>query len=149
MLCVGRLSKKSRPLCDHYVSLLRPYANIDIREIDGALPSEGVEQAVIREGAAILRRIRPSALAVALDHTGREFRSVEFSLFLAEQKLHGVSDFQFILGGAFGLDARVLAAANLVWSLSLMTFPHQLARVIVLEQLYRAIRIERGEPYHY
>jgi 23S rRNA (pseudouridine1915-N3)-methyltransferase len=68
---------------------------------------------------------------------------------LADKKLHGQSHFQFILGGAVGLDERVLAAAHMRWSLSPLTFPHQMARCMVIEQVYRSIRIERGEPYHH
>lgn len=146
---MGRLAREARPLCDHYVSLMRPYASVDITEIDGIPVSEGRERVVGREGEAILRRIRPGAFVVVLDRSGREFHSEELSSFLADRKLHGAGEFQFILGGALGLDARVLATGDLVWSLSPLTFPHQLARIIVLEQLYRAIRIERGEPYHY
>lgn len=149
MLCVGRLAREARPLCDHYVSLMRPYVSLDITEIGGMPVSEGVERVVGREGEAILRRIRPGAFLVVLDRCGRQFHSEELSSFLADHKLHGAGEFQFILGGALGLDARVLAEGDLVWSLSSLTFPHQLARIIVLEQLYRAIRIERGEPYHY
>lgn len=149
LVCVGRMARESRPLCDHYLSLLRPYATVDVREVEGVALAEGRGRVVAQEGEAILRCLRPGAFVVALDRTGREFDSEQLSSFLAEQKLGGFSDFQFILGGALGLDERVLAAGRLTWSLSRLTFPHQLARCIVLEQLYRAVRIERGEPYHY
>ena len=93
--------------------------------------------------------MRPGAFTVVLDRAGKEIDSTGLSAFLAQEKLYGRSEFQFILGGAFGLDERVLDAADLVWSLSKLTFPHQMARCIVVEQLYRAVRIERGEPYHH
>jgi len=149
LVCVGRMARESRPLCDHYLSLLRPYAAVEVCEVESTPLAEGRARVIAREGEAILRCLKPGAFVVGLDQTGREFTSEELSAFLAEQKLRGASHFQFILGGALGLDRRVLAVGKLTWSLSRLTFPHQLARCIVLEQLYRAIRIERGEPYHY
>jgi 23S rRNA (pseudouridine1915-N3)-methyltransferase len=86
---------------------------------------------------------------VALDLRGVEYSSESWSAFLAGKKLHGHSHFQFILGGAAGLDESVSSAADARWSLAKLTFPHQMARCIVLEQYYRAFRIERGEPYHH
>ena len=97
----------------------------------------------------MLGLLRKGAYTVALDGRGQQHTSEELSAFLADKKLHGQSHFQFVLGGASGLDPKVLAAADDRWSLSRATFPHQMARCIVLEQLYRAIRIERGEPYHH
>ncbi len=149
LVCVGRMARESRPLCDHYLSLLRPYAAVEVCEVESTPLAEGRARVIAREGEAILRCLKPGAFVVGLDQAGREFTSEELSAFLAEQKLRGASHFQFILGGALGLDRRVLAVGKLTWSLSRLTFPHQLARCIVLEQLYRAIRIERGEPYHY
>ena len=96
-----------------------------------------------------LALLRSGAFTVALDLRGVEHSSEGWSAFLAEKKLHGHSHFQFILGGAAGLDDSVLSAADARWSLAKLTFPHQMARCIVLEQYYRAFRIERGEPYHH
>jgi 23S rRNA (pseudouridine1915-N3)-methyltransferase len=149
LLCVGRLSREYKPVADHYLRLLRPYASTEVVEVLEVPLSRGQAVVVPAEGAALLRRVRPAGYRVVLDRGGRELASEELSDLLAERKLHGVGDFQFILGGALGLDSRVLDAADFVWSLSRLTFPHQLARCVVLEQLYRAVRIERGEPYHY
>ena len=102
-----------------------------------------------KEAAAISGLLRKGAYTIALDSRGQQHSSEELSAFLADKKLYGQSHFQFILGGASGLDAKVLESANHRWSLSRATFPHQMARCIVIEQLYRAIRIERGEPYHH
>ena len=109
----------------------------------------GADLARGKEGAALVGVLRKGAFTVALDSSGRQYSSEEWSAFLADRKLHGQSHFQFLVGGASGLDPRVLAVADHRWSLSRLTFPHQMARCIVLEQLYRAIRIERGEPYHH
>jgi 23S rRNA (pseudouridine1915-N3)-methyltransferase len=133
----------------HYEGLLRPYAELEVLEVPETALSGGEENARTREAAALLGLLRKGAFTVALDARGRQYSSEELSAFLADKKLHGHSHFQFLLGGASGLDSRVLDAADHSWSLSRLTFPHQMARCIVLEQLYRAIRIERGEPYHH
>lgn len=149
LVCVGRLAREYQPVWRHYADLLRPYFRLEVLETAEAPRTLTVEQVRVREGRALLALLRPDAFTVAVDGRGREYSSEEWSAFLAERKVCGVSHFQFILGGAVGLDRSVLAAAQAQWSLSTLTFPHQMARCIVLEQLYRAVKIERGEPYHY
>jgi 23S rRNA (pseudouridine1915-N3)-methyltransferase len=149
LICVGRLAREYQPVWRHYEGLLRPYADLEVLEVPETALSAGEENARTREAAALLGLRRKGAFTVALDARGRQYSSEELSAFLAEKKLHGHSHFQFLLGGASGLDSRVLDTADHSWSLSRLTFPHQMARCIVLEQLYRAIRIERGEPYHH
>jgi 23S rRNA (pseudouridine1915-N3)-methyltransferase len=148
-LVVGRLSREYQAVFDHYAALLRAYAKIEVLEVAEVALREGRGRVLAREGDALLKRLRPGAFTVVLDREGRELSSEELSGFLARQKLHGKSEFLFILGGALGLDEQVREAADLRWSLGRLTFPHQLARCMVAEQLYRALRIERGEPYHY
>jgi len=149
LICVGRLAREYQPVWRHYEGLMRPYAEVEVLEVPETPLAGGEDNARAKEGAALLGLLRKGALTVALDARGQQYSSEEWSAFLAEKKLHGQSHFQFLLGGASGLDARVLDAADRRWSLSRLTFPHQMARCIVLEQLYRAIRIERGEPYHH
>ena len=149
LICVGRLSQEYAAVHRHYESLLRPYLTLEMVEVPEVPLSHGRERVLAREGEALLERMRPRAFTVVLERGGRELESPDLSAFLAEQKLYGQSDFQFILGGALGLAEPVLDTADFVWSLSRLTFPHQLARCIVMEQLYRAVRIERGEPYHH
>ncbi len=149
LLCIGRQGRELAAVQDRYVRMLRPYADLELVEVGETPLARGRDRVLATEGEALLRRMRPAAYSVVLDRVGREVDSQELSSLLSHQKLYGRSDFQFILGGALGLDQRVAAAADLVWSLSKLTFPHQLARCIVLEQLYRAVRIERGEPYHH
>jgi 23S rRNA (pseudouridine1915-N3)-methyltransferase len=149
LLCVGKLSREYQPVFRHYGRLLGPYADLEVVQVGETPVAQGGDRVRATEGEALLRRVRPSAYTVVLDREGREFSSEELSGFFADLKLYGKSDFQFILGGALGLDPRVSAKADLAWSLSRLTFPHQLARCVLAEQLYRAIRIERGEPYHY
>lgn len=149
LICVGRLSSEYRPLWRHYESLLRPYADLEVLEVPECPLRRGEQEARAKEGAALQVLLRPRAVTFALDPRGKELSSEELSEQLARRKLAGQSHFQFVVGGPAGLAAHLLEAADVVWSLSRLTLPHQMARVLVLEQLYRAIRIERGEPYHH
>jgi 23S rRNA (pseudouridine1915-N3)-methyltransferase len=149
IVCVGRLTREYQGVWSHYASLLRPYLTVYVFEAADAPLAPGETQARAREGAALLSLLRKGAYTVAVDPGGDQYTSEGWSAFLAGKKLEGQSHFQFVLGGAAGLDPSVLEAAQSRWSLSALTFPHQMARCIVLEQLYRALRIERGEPYHH
>lgn len=148
-VCVGRLAREYKAVWRHYEDLLRPYLSVEVLEVPESAPSLGSDQVQAKEGVALRALLRRGAYTVAVDSRGRQHSSEEWSAFLADKKLHGKNHFQFLLGGAVGLDARVLAVAQAQWSLSALTFPHQMARCVVLEQLYRALRIERGEPYHH
>ena len=149
IICVGRLSREYQAVFAHYAGLLRPYLELEVREVGDIPLSQGEQRVLGVEGESLLRRLRPDAYTIVLDREGREFSSEGLSDHLAKLKVYGRSDFQFILGGALGLDVRLKEKADLSWSLSHLTFPHQLARCVLVEQLYRATRIERGEPYHY
>jgi 23S rRNA (pseudouridine1915-N3)-methyltransferase len=149
IVCIGRLNREYQEVWRHYEGLLRPYLNLEVLEAPESPLALGEEQARAKEGAALLGLLRKGAFTVALDAHGETFSSQDWSAFLAGKKVDGQSHFQFVLGGASGLAPRVLDAAHLRWSLSTLTFPHQMARCIVAEQLYRALRIERGEPYHH
>jgi 23S rRNA (pseudouridine1915-N3)-methyltransferase len=146
---VGRLSREFAAVWKHYEGLLKPYATLKVLEVAEAPLASGEEYVRAKESGAILALLRADAFTIALDIKGTEYSSEGLSRLLADKKLHGQSHFQFILGGAVGLDERVLAAAHMRWSLSPLTFPHQMARCMVIEQVYRSIRIERGEPYHH
>jgi 23S rRNA (pseudouridine1915-N3)-methyltransferase len=148
IICVGRLSRDYQAVWRHYEDLLRPYAAVEVFEVPEVPLSIG-GGARGKEGLAIKGLLRKGAYTIALDVRGRQYSSDELSAFLGDKKLHGQSHFQFVVGGASGLDPEVLSMADHRWSLSHLTFPHQMARCIVLEQTYRAIRIERGEPYHH
>lgn len=149
IICVGRLTRDYQAVWRHYESLLRPYLTLEVFEAAESPLALGEGQARAKEGTALLNLLRKGAFKVAVDARGKQYSSEGWSALLAEKKVGGRNHFQFVLGGAAGLDERVLAAAQVTWSLSSLTFPHQMARCIVLEQLYRAIRIERGEPYHH
>lgn len=154
ILAVGKL--KERYLAqgvDEYLRRLRPYARVAVTEVPetgfGAWPDEAEKQAVLAaEARRLFRHLRDGACVVALDPEGGMLDSAGFSRWLDQQALAGKSHFTFVIGGPLGLSETILSRADLVLSLSKMTFPHQLFRLILLEQVYRALKISRGEPYH-
>lgn len=102
-----------------------------------------------REAEIILQWMRPEYYLVALDERGKEFSSFGLSEFLQERANQSTKQLNFLIGGAFGLDDQILKVAKLKWSLSQLTFPHQLVRLILAEQVYRACTILHNEKYHH
>ena len=136
---------------DLYVSRLVHYVPFQVREIPELKNVSALDKVQIksREGALILKSLRPSDEVVLLDEGGREFRSVDFAAWLEERMSRGSRDLVFVVGGAYGFSPEVYARADSRLSLSKMTFSHQMVRTIFAEQLYRAFTIMRGEPYHH
>jgi 23S rRNA (pseudouridine1915-N3)-methyltransferase len=102
-----------------------------------------------KEGEIILQWLKPGDYLVALDEHGKEFTSEGLAGFLQQRATESTKNIVFLIGGAFGLDEAVLKAAKIKWSLSALTFPHQLVRLILVEQLYRACTILQNEKYHH
>ena len=102
-----------------------------------------------KEGEIILQWLKPEDYLVALDEHGKQFSSEGLSEFLQERASASTKNLVFLIGGAFGLDAAILKRAQLTWSLSQLTFPHQLVRLILAEQVYRACTILQNEKYHH
>ncbi len=129
---------------------LSPYATITIVEVpDQKYSSPGEQPSAIRkEGAALLAAIKDPALCIGLDPAGKGMPSEAFADLLRIHEISGRGDIVFCIGGADGLSAEVKASADLLLSLSQMTFTHTMARLLLLEQIYRGFRIIRGEPYH-
>ena len=155
ILCVGKLKEKPyRQMADEYLKRLGRYGKYEEIEIpDLPEPASGSspaleEQLKTREGEAILAKIRPGDRVIALTIGGKRRSSEELAKHLEELKTGGVSHLAFVIGGSLGLGGNVLARADEEMSMSPMTFPHQLARVMLLEQLYRAEKISAGERYH-
>ena len=148
---------REKPLADAaslYRKKLTPYARVQSIVVpDQPLPSSpgtgAVEVMKEKEALAIEKRWPAHAVVMALDGRGQQFSSVELARWVERQQLGGHSHLGFIIGGVLGLSDRVLAQSQKVWSLSHLTFPHQMVPMLVWEQLYRAFRIIRGEPYHY
>ncbi len=131
IIAIGRLRPPYVDDVEHYLKMLRRYASVEVVEL--------------REDDAVERRIPERAFVVLLDAGGREMTSEGFAEWLEERR-HAGRPLCFVIGGAFGIE---LPRADLRLSLGRMTLPHQLARVVLVEQLYRGHRILAGEPYHY
>ena len=155
ILCVGKMKEKPyRQMADEYLKRLGRFGRYEECEIPD-LPEPGSgssaaleEQLKTQEGEAILAKIRPGDRVIALTIGGKRRSSEELAKHLEELKTGGVSHLVFVIGGSLGLGKNVLARADEEMSMSPMTFPHQLARVMLLEQLYRAEKINAGEKYH-
>ncbi len=149
LIVVGRLKERHwRDACDEYLKRLRPYAEVEVTEVVDRDISRHRVRAIADEGADILRALPERAHVVALDIGGRQLSSGELSAWLERRMVDGGSDIAFVIGGSAGLAPEVLKRADERLSLGPMTLPHQLARVVLVEQVYRAFRIMRGEPYH-
>nr|WP_254179121.1 MULTISPECIES: 23S rRNA (pseudouridine(1915)-N(3))-methyltransferase RlmH [Cytobacillus] len=138
---------------DEYLKRLSAYAKMDIIEVpDEKAPEELSETEMIqvkqKEGERILAKIHPDAHVIALAIEGKMKSSEELADNLDKLATYGKSKIAFVIGGSLGLSQEVLQRADDKLSFSKMTFPHQLMKLILLEQVYRAFRINRGEPYH-
>ncbi|WP_132054391.1 23S rRNA (pseudouridine(1915)-N(3))-methyltransferase RlmH [Pseudocnuella soli] len=112
----------------------------------GLLPEAELKK---KEGAIVLQLLRPDDYLCVLDERGKPFRSEGLALFIQQRANESVRQLVFLIGGAYGLDEAVLQKAKHQWSLSQLTFPHQLVRLILAEQVYRACTILRNEKYHH
>lgn len=149
LICVGRLKERHwREAAGEYLKRLGPYARVTVIEVPDRDVSADEARALEAEAAGILKAIPESATLVALEIGGRARSSEELASWLEALGTAGRSHVAFVVGGAAGLHADVLARADERISLGPLTLPHQLARVVLLEQLYRAFRIIKGEPYH-
>jgi 23S rRNA (pseudouridine1915-N3)-methyltransferase len=108
-----------------------------------------IEQLKEKEGGLILQSFQPGDSIVLLDERGKEFSSGEFAGYIEKKTHTGAKRLVFVIGGAFGFSSAVYEAAHEKLALSKMTFPHQLVRLIFIEQLYRAMTILQNEPYHH
>jgi 23S rRNA (pseudouridine1915-N3)-methyltransferase len=130
---VGRIKAPFAEAEAHYRKLLGRYQPVDVVEV--------------ADDAALVKRLPPAATLVALDHRGPELDSMDWSMWLQERRLEA-RDLCLIVGGPAGLPDAAFEAAGETISLGAQTMAHQLARVVLLEQLYRAAKILAGEPYH-
>ena len=134
--------------CDDFRKRLAPYFNYD--EIEVRAAHGGDPQTAMREEAArILKHLRPDDRVWLLDRTGAAFSSPELARALEDATHAGISRLTFVVAGTYGADVSLRERADVLWSLSPLTFLHEWARAIVLEQLYRAAKIMRNEPYHH
>jgi len=153
VLAVGRIKEQyMREGTLDYLRRLKPYVKIKAVEVDDESAPERIspkDKELVRniEGERLGRHLRDSFVA-ALDMEGKMYSSEELAGLLESLPLLGVNRIQFLIGGSLGLAPEILKRSSVQISLSRLTFPHQLARLILLEQIYRACKILRGEPYH-
>lgn len=151
VVAVGKLKEKFWvAACEEYLKRLSGYAKVAVKEIADVDPARagGIEAARAKEGAAILAAIPQSSHVILMAIEGKQRSSVQLSQRLDQLCLTGSSDITFVIGGSDGVDEAVYARANETLSFGPITLPHNLARVVLLEQIYRAIKISRNEPYH-
>lgn len=147
LLAVGKLRPAYREACDDYLRRLGRHQAIEEREVREAGRAGSVERQRAEEAERLLKHLSSAMHVVLLDLDGRRWTSEQVA-----ERFEGwrtaARDVAVIVGGAVGVDPTILARANEAWSLGPLTLPHELARVVVAEQLYRAMTILRGEPYH-
>ncbi|MEB1808215.1 MAG: 23S rRNA (pseudouridine(1915)-N(3))-methyltransferase RlmH [Bacillaceae bacterium] len=154
IVTVGKLKEKYLTLgINEYLKRLSAYAKIEVIEVpDEKAPEQlsdtEMEQIKQKEGERILAKVHPDAHVIALAIQGKLMSSEQLASELDKLATYGKSKIAFIIGGSLGLSDEVLKRSNAQLSFSKMTFPHQLMRLILVEQVYRAFRINRGEPYH-
>lgn len=151
VIAVGKLKERFwKDACAEYLKRLQPYAKTEVRELADLDPARagGEEAALQKEGEAILAALPAGAHLVLLDIGGTERSSESLSKRIDALALSGVSSIYFVIGSSAGVSEDVRKHANETLSFGPITLPHNLARVVLLEQLYRASKISRGEPYH-
>ena len=155
VVCIGKL--KDAYLRDgvaEFVKRMRPYGGITITELNeskiGDKPSDvDRKQVVDDEGERLLKVVPKNAYTVLLDVYGKTMSSEDLAKTVAKLEVDGVSDMAFIIGGAFGVSEALRQSVNYKLSFSPMTFTHQMVRLLLVEQIYRASKINRNEPYHW
>ena len=154
VIAVGKVKEKYlQDALKEYAKRLSKYCKLDIVEVeDEKTPDRAsanqMEQIKEKEARRILKYVCEDAHVITLEICGRKLSSENFADYLDKLGVQGCSQIQFIIGGSLGLHSSITSRANLALSFSEMTFPHQLMRVILLEQIYRGYRINTGEPYH-
>lgn len=155
IVCAGKIKEKylSAGIAE-FMKRLKPFAQVEIREIHEEKmpdsPSDAEkEQVLTREGEKLLKLVPEGSYLFVLDVFGREKSSEELAASIDRLGLSGRSNITFLIGGAFGLSSEVRKAADELLSFSRMTFTHQMVRLLLVEQIYRAFKINRGEKYHW
>lgn len=154
IVCIGKLKERYwTEAAQEYSKRLRKYCTLSINELKEAKASDNpspAEETAVKEaeGKNILKQIKKDAYVIALEIQGEELTSEALSEKIESLGISGKSDLVFIIGGSLGLSKEVLARADFRLSFSRMTFPHQMMRVVLLEQIYRSFKIIRKEVYH-
>lgn len=154
LITVGKIKEKYlKDAIAEYSKRLSKYCKLEIIEVADEKTTEGAGETVDemvrrKEGERILRYVRDDAFVITLEIGGHMLSSEEFADKIEQLGIKGTSHIMFVIGGSLGLSKEVMARSDYALSFSKMTFPHQLMRVILLEQIYRGYRIIHKEPYH-
>ncbi|GAU76406.1 23S rRNA (pseudouridine(1915)-N(3))-methyltransferase RlmH [Fusibacter sp. 3D3] len=154
LITVGKIKEKYfMGAIDEYAKRLTKYCSLQMIEVPDEkapeiLSEKEMEQIKDKEGRRILSKIKETQYVITLEIKGKQLTSEGLSEKMAALGLEGNSDVVFVIGGSLGLSNLVLNRSNFALSFSEMTFPHQLMKVVLLEQVYRGFRIMKGEPYH-
>lgn len=154
LVTVGKLKEKYlKQGIAEYAKRLTPYTKVEIVEVADEKAPENLSEAEMfevkrKEGERILAHVHPDAFVFTLEIHGKMLSSEQLAAKINDVTTYGKSHLVFIIGGSLGLSEAVMKRSNFALSFSKMTFPHQLMRLILLEQIYRAFKINRNEPYH-
>lgn len=154
IIAVGKVREKYiKEGIAEFTKRLQPYCKLSLTDLRAEhtpdhFSEKEIEQVKEIEGERILQRIHPNAYIIALDVKGKQMSSEQLAKKMEQISFQGKNKITFIIGGANGLSETVLKRAHERLSFSKMTFPHQLMKLILLEQIYRSYKIQRGEPYH-
>lgn len=152
LLAIGKTdSSQLQELVDIYQKRLKHYINFKIELIPDLKKTKNLseEQQKEKEGELILKRLAPTDVLLLFDEKGKQYSSLEFSSFLQKKMNAGIKQLVFVIGGPYGFSNAVYSKASGKISLSKMTFSHQMVRLFITEQLYRAFTILKNEPYHH
>lgn len=150
ILCLGSIKEKYlKQGIDEYLKRLKPYANVSIIELpDSPIPSREEDCKIMLKGEADKLQSKLEGITVLLDLEGKELSSEAMAQQIANWALYGNSTITFIIGSSLGVDESLKKQVDFCWSFGPLTFPHQLMRLVLLEQIYRFFKILSGEPYH-
>lgn len=154
IIACGKLKEKwMKEGIAEYIKRIRPYDKIEVIEVlDEKAPETNSaaenEQVKIVEGQRLLKNVRDDEYLILLDLAGQDIDSVDLANKIQDCYNHARSRITFVIGGSLGLSRELIARADFRWRISKATFPHQLCRILVVEQIYRSFRILHNEPYH-
>lgn len=152
LLAIGKTdSSQLQELIEVYQKRLQHYINFEIELIPDLKKTKNLseDQQKDKEGQLILKRLAPTDVLILFDEKGKQYSSVEFSNFLQKKMNSGIKQLVFLIGGPYGFSSEIYAKASGKISLSKMTFSHQMVRLFITEQIYRAYTILKNEPYHH
>lgn len=154
ILAIGKIKEPYlKQGIEEYLKRIKPYCQIEIVEVNDEPINDNPKEAEINkvkdiEGERVLKLLKPQDYLISLDLNKKQFTSTEFAQYLEDKFVLGGANIAFVIGGSYGLSDALKKRANDSFSLSNMTFLHQMTRLILLEQIYRAFKINRNETYH-